>query len=151
MVVPQCPHRRASAAASSLPFGLISPHAMSVNNPTRPRPLTLGEIVVLLLVVWALWAMGAHAQVVPIRTAPVATGSQFQFHPSRARGMGGVHLAVDDTLGDAFATRRRPPGWTRRGRTRRSASSSRTAAPLCRGSNEWLLQGRNRNRPPCLV
>lgn len=75
---------------------------MSVNNPTRPRPLTLGEIVVLLLVVWALWAMGAHAQVVPIKTAPVATGSQFQLHPSQARGMGGVHLAVDDTLGDAF-------------------------------------------------
>lgn len=46
--------------------------------------------------------MTAHAQLVPIKTVPLATGSQFQLYPSEARGMGGVTLAVDDTLGDAF-------------------------------------------------
>ncbi|MFB6274176.1 MAG: hypothetical protein ABEL51_14910 [Salinibacter sp.] len=75
---------------------------MLPDRPIRVRPLTLGELVVLILVVWALWAMSTHAQLVPIKTAPVATGSQFQLYPSHARGMGGVHLAVDDTLGDAF-------------------------------------------------
>jgi hypothetical protein len=75
---------------------------MLPDRPTRVRPLTLGEFVVLILVAWALWAMSAHAQLVPIKTAPVATGSQFQLYPSHARGMGGVYLAVNDTLGDAF-------------------------------------------------
>ena len=75
---------------------------MFSSGPIQVRPLTLAESIVLLLVLWALWTMGASAQVIPIKTAPVATGSQFQLHPSHARGMGGVHLAVDDTLGDAF-------------------------------------------------
>lgn len=75
---------------------------MPANRPTGIRPLTLSEIVVLLLLAWAIWAMGAHAQLVPIKTAPVATGSQFQLYPSQARGMGAVSLAVDDTLSDAF-------------------------------------------------
>jgi len=79
-----------------------APDTMLPDRPARARPLTLGELVVLLFVAWALWAMGAHAQLVPVKTAPVATGSQFQLYPSHARGMGGVHLAVDDTLGDAF-------------------------------------------------
>jgi hypothetical protein len=46
--------------------------------------------------------MGAYGQLIPLKTAPIATGSQFQLYPSHARGMGGVTLAVDDTQGDAF-------------------------------------------------
>ncbi|MFB6097556.1 MAG: hypothetical protein ABEK84_00265 [Salinibacter sp.] len=75
---------------------------MSANRPAQVRPLTFGEIVVLLLVAWALWATCAQAQLVPIKTAPIATGSQFQIHPAQTRGMGGLSLAVDDTLGDPF-------------------------------------------------
>lgn len=44
----------------------------------------------------------APAQIVSLKTAPVATGSQFQLYPARTRGMGGASLAVDDSLGDAF-------------------------------------------------
>jgi len=75
---------------------------MAFNRPTGIRPITVGEILVLLLVAWALWAMSASAQLIPLKTAPIATGSQFQRHPSEVRGMGDVSLAVDDTLGDAF-------------------------------------------------
>jgi hypothetical protein len=75
---------------------------MPFDRLTRVRPLTFGEIIVLILVAWALWAMSAHAQLIPLKTAPIATGSQFQRYPSEVRGMGGVSLAVDDTLGDAF-------------------------------------------------
>ncbi len=45
---------------------------------------------------------GAHGRLIPLKTAPIASGSQFQLCPSHARGTGGVTLAVDDTLGDAF-------------------------------------------------
>lgn len=45
---------------------------------------------------------GARAQLIPIKTAPIATGSQFQLYPSHARGMGGLSIAVNDSLGDAF-------------------------------------------------
>jgi hypothetical protein len=44
----------------------------------------------------------AGAQVIPLRTVPVASGDQFLMLPSAAMGMGGVTLAVDDTLADAW-------------------------------------------------
>lgn len=43
------------------------------------------------------------AQVIPVRTIPVATGDQFLLVPSKALGMGGVTYALDDSLGDAWA------------------------------------------------
>jgi len=85
-----------------LPLGLNLPNAMSANRPAQIRPITVAELVVLILLAWAIWTVGAYAQLVPIKTAPIATGSQFQLYPSHARGMGGVSIAVDDTLGDAF-------------------------------------------------
>jgi hypothetical protein len=45
----------------------------------------------------------ATAQTIPIRTVPVASGDQFLMLPSATMGMGGVHLALDDSLGDAWA------------------------------------------------
>jgi len=71
---------------------------MSANRPAQIRPLTLAELVVLLLVAWTLWAMSAHARLVPLKTAPLVTGSQFQSHPPHACSMGSMHSAVDDTL-----------------------------------------------------
>ena len=92
---------RATGKASP-PLELTISDAVPSNPPTRIRPLTPSELIVLILVAWALWGMTAHAQLVPVKTVPLATGSQFQLYPSETRGMGGVTLAVDDTLGDAF-------------------------------------------------
>ncbi|MFB6230208.1 MAG: hypothetical protein ABEL04_03540 [Salinibacter sp.] len=66
-----------------------------------PRSL-LCCVFVLVLLVGGTWGGETRAQLVPVKTVPVATGSQFQLHPSHARGMGDVRLAVEDTLGDAF-------------------------------------------------
>jgi hypothetical protein len=43
------------------------------------------------------------AQLVPIKTVPVASGDQFLLFPSQNLGMGGVGLALADTLGDPFS------------------------------------------------
>ena len=43
-----------------------------------------------------------RAQVIPLRTVPVASGDQFIMLPSSTLGMGGVSLAVDDPLGDGW-------------------------------------------------
>lgn len=57
----------------------------------------------LIVLVWGLGGAGSvPAQVISLKTAPIATGSQFQLYPSHARGMGGISLAVDDSLGDPF-------------------------------------------------
>ena len=44
----------------------------------------------------------AAAQIVPIRTIPVASGDQFLVHPSSRVGMGGVTIALPDTLLDPW-------------------------------------------------
>jgi hypothetical protein len=43
------------------------------------------------------------AQAIPLRTVPVASGDQFLLLPSSTTSMGGVHVAVDDSLGDAWS------------------------------------------------
>lgn len=50
----------------------------------------------------ALLASSAAAQLIPIRTVPVASGDQFRLLPSQSMGMGGVRYAVDDSLADAW-------------------------------------------------
>lgn len=47
-------------------------------------------------------AARAHAQIVPIKTSPLAEGDQFTFLPSANRGMADVSIAVRDTLLDPF-------------------------------------------------
>jgi hypothetical protein len=44
----------------------------------------------------------APAQLITIRTVPVAQGSQFEIFPSQTLGMGGVSIALADTLLDPF-------------------------------------------------
>jgi hypothetical protein len=44
----------------------------------------------------------ASTQVVPVKTVPVAAGDQFLLFPSTSMSMGGVSLALVDTLGDPF-------------------------------------------------
>jgi hypothetical protein len=45
----------------------------------------------------------AAAQLIPIKTVPVAEGDQFGFFPSANLGMAGVSIALDDTLLDPFS------------------------------------------------
>ena len=45
---------------------------------------------------------GVTAQLIPIRTIPVASGDQFLTVPSQTLGMGGVTIAVDDSLADGW-------------------------------------------------
>ena len=48
-------------------------------------------------------AVPARAQVIPIKTIPIAQGDQFQIFPSDNLGLGGVSIALADSLGDPFA------------------------------------------------
>ena len=43
------------------------------------------------------------AQLISLKSVPVATGDQFLMFPSQYLGMGGVSIALDDTLYDPFA------------------------------------------------
>jgi hypothetical protein len=45
----------------------------------------------------------AAAQLIPIKTVPVAEGDQFGFFPSANLGMAGVSIAIDDPLLDPFS------------------------------------------------
>ena len=47
-------------------------------------------------------AMPLGAQSIPIRTVPVASGDQFLILPSSRMSMGGVRLAVDDSIADPW-------------------------------------------------
>src|SRR5882762_4355430 len=44
----------------------------------------------------------ASAQIIPIKTVPLAQGDQFLLFPSNNLGMGGVSVALADTLLDPF-------------------------------------------------
>lgn len=44
----------------------------------------------------------ARAQVIPIKTIPIAQGNQFQLFPSNNLGMGSVSIALPDSLQDPF-------------------------------------------------
>ncbi len=58
-------------------------------------------VPLLLMVATATW-VPLGAQVVPVKSVPVASGDQFLFHPSRRLAMGEAGLALADTLGDPF-------------------------------------------------
>jgi hypothetical protein len=47
-------------------------------------------------------ATSINAQLVPIRTVPVASGDQFLTRPSANLAMGGVGIAVDDSIADGW-------------------------------------------------
>jgi len=51
----------------------------------------------------ALHPFTLDAQLVQVKTVPVASGDQFLFFPSRNLAMGSVGLAFSDTLGDPFS------------------------------------------------
>ena len=63
----------------------------------------------------------ASAQIIPIKTVPLARGDQFLLFPSNNMGMGGVAIALADTLLDPFVN---PATGTRLGGSRVFASPS---------------------------
>lgn len=76
---------------------------MRSRRQLRLRRAALGWVVPFLLFAWILLGVGtASAQLVSLKTAPIATGSQFQLYPSATRAMGGLTVVVDDSLGDTF-------------------------------------------------
>lgn len=60
-----------------------------------------------LLLLCALLTLPAPAQLIPIKTIPVAEGNQFLTTPSRAQAMGGLHMTIQDPLSDPFQN----PAW----------------------------------------
>ncbi len=63
---------------------------------------SLVRLTVLPSLTAALAAAPLVGQLIPIRTVPLASGDQFLTLPSATLGMGGVSLAVDDSLGDPW-------------------------------------------------
>lgn len=61
----------------------------------RARVFSLGLLL-------AAWATPAGSQLIPVRTVPISQEHQFDLFPSLRGGMGGVSLAVDDSLLDPF-------------------------------------------------
>lgn len=71
-------------------------------NPSRRRSRTAGFVAVLLAPLVLASAPDLPAQIIPVKTVPLATGDQFLVHPTGRLGMGGVSLALDDPEGDPF-------------------------------------------------
>lgn len=60
-----------------------------------------GFIILSLLTILVLPA-NSNAQIISLKTVPLATGDQFLIFPSRNLGLGGVSIAMDDPLLDPF-------------------------------------------------
>ena len=65
------------------------------------------------------------AQLIPIRTVPVASGDQYRLVPSARMGMGSTRFAVDDSLAD---------GWSHPAR-------GAARAPRCEPRVRWCARG----------
>jgi len=61
----------------------------------------LGALIAAAFTAWN--ARSAGAQLIPVKTVPLATGNQFLVAPSSLAGLAGAGLALDDTLGGAFS------------------------------------------------
>lgn len=73
-----------------------------------------------LVVGFALCAAPVGAQTIPIRTVPVASGDQFLFFPSETLAMGGLSVAMDDSLA---------AGWTNPAKGRLVSRTTFMGAP----------------------
>lgn len=74
---------------------------MAVRRP-RLASSSLFAAIASSLAALAIPAAPARAQIIPLRTVPVATGDQFTVLPSRTAGMGGVGVAIEDPWLDPF-------------------------------------------------
>ena len=71
---------------------------------TRSRLLTRSLLLTVIVGTTTLGTapVGSQAQVIALKTVPLATGDQFLLLPSERLGMGGVSIALDDMLLDPF-------------------------------------------------
>ncbi len=71
---------------------------------TRSKLLTRAILLTVILGTTVLWMtpVRSRAQVISLKTVPVATGDQFLLLPSERLGMGGMSIALDDMLLDPF-------------------------------------------------
>ncbi|MEX1139800.1 MAG: hypothetical protein WEF53_10705 [Bacteroidota bacterium] len=56
----------------------------------------------ILFVMMATLTASAFSQLIPLKTVPLATGQQFLFHPAENGTIGGITLALDDSLADPY-------------------------------------------------
>ena len=78
---------------------------MPATGPVAPRPRRTrrrGQRALCVFGFVVALAATASAQLVPIRTIPLAQGDQFLLFPSHTLGMGGVSIALADSLLDPF-------------------------------------------------
>jgi len=76
---------------------------LTFSEPSRfLLPLVLPFLLLLPGILLTGPAAHLAAQLIPVKTVPVAAGDQFLLFPSTNLGMGGVTLALSDTLGDPF-------------------------------------------------
>ncbi|HUF27702.1 MAG TPA: hypothetical protein VMM18_12070 [Gemmatimonadaceae bacterium] len=68
----------------------------------RSFALALRALQAFLLLLVPAAPTPALAQLIGIKTVPIADGDQFNLFPSRNHGIGGISLALDDTLLDPF-------------------------------------------------
>ena len=71
----------------------------------RTRAIPLGTLFLAILLgalLLAILAAPAVGQVISIRTVPISQSHQFDLFPSHGMAMGGVSLAIDDSLHDPF-------------------------------------------------
>lgn len=61
-----------------------------------------GRVLIVGLLLAAVSSVPAGAQLIALKTVPVAAGDQFLQTPSDKLGMGGLAIAIADTLGDPF-------------------------------------------------
>ena len=69
---------------------------------SRPRPISLSLRAMISASLLALPATPLAAQLIQIKTLPIADGDQWRFFPSANQGMGGVSIALRDSLLDPF-------------------------------------------------
>jgi hypothetical protein len=62
----------------------------------------------------------ARAQIIAVKTQPIADGEQFSFFPSANLGMGGVSIAIRDSIHDLFVNPAKGGAGATSGRIRRS-------------------------------
>ena len=58
--------------------------------------------VTAILVLFAFSVQEVDAQLIALKTVPVATGDQFLLFPSANLGMGSVGIVIDDSVADPF-------------------------------------------------
>ena len=80
----------------------MTARVIAVAHPAR-QAMRAGILVVGIAAPLLVPTRPASAQLISVRTVPIAQGDQFDFLPSRNQGMASVSIAIADTLLDPFS------------------------------------------------